>query len=306
MTEKYKAKRSDSVLTPEIRWAYPWLFEKSTKRPNGMPRKVPVWIITGLLPKLNSDPMQCANYQFLSRLCLEACAREPQWGGQFPAGGHWPIQDGDAPPKPKPVPPGQQAAPVDPNKGAWRKGHWLIEASTSLDPGPRVCVMQNGVAIEIPAQTVNGRQMFKSGDHGHGSIHAYTFWNEKFGLNFGLEGVLWTREGEAIGSSGPRSAAQMFGSVAGTVAAAAPPAMPTAGAYPAPGMAPPPSPAPMPLQPQQQPLQQPLGAVPQQQYAPAPQAMPQVAAPPVAPVAPPLAPMAPAAGGMPLPPLPTR
>lgn len=295
---KYKAKRSDSILTPEIRWSYPYVHEKSLTRPNGKPRNVPVWIIGGLMPKLHNDPMQCANYQFLSRLIMEAASREPQWGGQFPPGGHLPIQDGDAPPKPKLALPGQPLTPADPNAGAWRRGHWTFEATTSLDPGPRVCVMQNGQAVEIPAKSIGGRQMYKGGDYGHGSIHAYTFWNEKLGVSFGLEGILWTREGPAIGNSGPRSTAAMFGSVAGM---AAPMALPTPGAgampvqAPVPGYAPPVAPQP-------------------QQYAPAPvapQTYQPVPAPPAAPVAPQYAapPMPPglAPAGVPgLPPLPVR
>lgn len=291
MSSEYKAKRSDSVLTPEIRWAYPWIHEQSTKRANGKPRKSPIWIISGMLPKLHSDPMQCANYKFLSELLMQAVLREPAWNNQFPAGGHWPIQDGDAPHKPAVGVPGQPVAPVDPNKGAWRRGHWLFEASTGLAPGPRVCVMQNGHPVEIPARTINGKQMYKSGDFGHGSIHAYTFWNEKLGVNVGFEGILWTREGEAIGNSGPRSAAAMFGSVAGTVAQ--PAQLPTVGAPPpAAAYAPPAAP------PQQAAPVAPVYAPPTPPAAPV---APTYAAPPSPPLAPAMAPP-PAPGAPPMPP----
>lgn len=304
---KYKAKRSDSVLTPEIRWSYPYVHEKSLTRPNGKPRNVPVWIIGGLMPKLSNDPMQCANYQFLVRLIMEAASREPQWGGQFPQGGHLPIQDGDAPPKPQLALPNQPLAPVDPNKGAWRRGHWTFEATTSLDPGPRVCVMQNGQAVEIPAKMIGGRQMYKGGDFGHGSIHAYTFWNEKLGVSFGLEGILWTREGPAIGNSGPRSAAAMFGGVAGTAAQPGLP-VPEAGAQPSAAVYAPPA-APQyaaPVAPAA-----PVYAPQPQAYAPPAPAAPVAAAPPLAPAAPPAPPLPPgmppvpvAAGGPPMPPFP--
>lgn len=230
MSEGYKAKRSDTELTGEWRWAYPYVHRQSDKRPNGKPRKSPVWIITGMAPKLNADPAQCPNYQLLQRICMQAVQREPAWGGTFPAGGHWPIQDGDVPYKPKAPTPGQPMTAPDPNAGAWRRGYWIFEASTSLQPGPKVCVMRNGVAEEIPAETINGKQMYKSGDWGFGSIHSYTFWNEKFGVNFGFEGILWTKEGEQIGASGAKSAQSMFGSVATVApAGAAPgPAMSTA------------------------------------------------------------------------------
>jgi hypothetical protein len=151
--------------------------------------------------------------------------------------------DGDVPYKPKAPPPGQPAKVVDPNAYGWRKGHWQIEVSHYLDPGPRVCVMQNGQAVEIPAKTVLGQQMYKSGDYGYISLYAWAYERETFGINFGFEGVLFSRPGEQIGSSGgPKSAAAMFGSVA-PVGQMAPPAGPVA----APGPAPAPAPAAAPV-----------------------------------------------------------
>lgn len=301
MADDYKSKRSDSVLTPEIRWAYPWVHEQSTKRANGKPRTRPIWVISGLLPKLHTDPMQCPNYKFLSDMLMQAVVREPLWNGQFPAGGYWPIQDGDAPPKPAIGVPGQPIAPVDPNKGAWRRGHWIFEASTGLPPGPKVCVMQNGTQVEIPARTINGRQMYKSGDFGFGSIHAWTFWNDKWGVNIGFEGILWTREGEPIGTSGARSAASMFGSVAGTAAPAAAP-QPGAGApvmqAPAPTHAPAAAPQPQyaaPVAPQYAPPAPPAPPSPPAPIAVAPPLAPAAAAPP----APPMPPAPPAPSTLP-------
>jgi hypothetical protein len=274
---KHKAQRSEPALTPQnTRWAYPFVHEKRTKRANGKPLDKPRYDATGLLPKLHSDPAQCPNYQFLAGLVMQAATKA--WGS-WPEGGHWPIQDGDAPVKPKAPVPGQPVAPVDPNKYAWRKGHWVFEVTSYTDPGPRVAVLQGGQAVEIPAKVISGKTMYKGGDYGIGSIHAYTFQNEKFGVNFGFEGILWTQEGEAIGSSGPRSAAAMFGGVA-TFGAPAAPAAPVAPAVPAVHVAP-----------------------------PAPPPMPAVhVAPPIAPVAAPVAPPAmPAIPGAPaLPPFPSR
>lgn len=223
--EKHKSQRSETKLIGEARIAFPFFHEKRTKSAGGAPLDKPRHDGIVLVPKLNADPAQCANYNALAALCMEACTKA--WGS-FPQGGKWPIQDGDVPhvskPKPGVVPltPEQQAA-----KNAWRKGSWVIEVSTNLDPGPRVCVLQNGVAVEIPAKVVAGQQLYKSGDYGYVSLNAYTFHNQTFGCNFGFEGVLFTRPGEAIGSSGPRSATQMFGSVAGTAAPMALP-VPTA------------------------------------------------------------------------------
>ncbi len=273
---KHKSQRSETKLIGEARIAFPFHHEKRTKSAGGAPLEKPRHDCIVLVPQLNEDPALCANYALLAGLCMEAAIKA--WGS-FPQGGKWPIQNGNvahvSKPKPGVVPltPEQQQA-----KNIWRKGSWVIEVSTNLDPGPRVCVLQNGVAQEIPAKVVAGQQLYKSGDYGYVSLNAYSFQNQTFGVNFGYEGVLYTRPGEAIGSSGPRSASQMFGSVAGM---AAPAALPVPGVG---GLAPP---APLPSAPQ-----------PPQQYAPP--ATPTYAAPGAAPVAPtygaaPPAPPAPAA-----------
>lgn len=277
MSEKHKSQRSDSVNTPEVRIAYPFIHEKRTKRANGQDIKTPRYDMTLVVPKLNPDPAQCANYRFFSDLAVAAATKA--WG-QFPPGGHWPIQDGDAPPKPKAPIPGQ--APAAPKEYPWRKGHWIIEVTNYLDPGPTVAVMQAGQAVPIPAKIINGKQMYKGGDYGFAHVHAYTFQNEKFGVNFGFEGVLWTREGEAIGSSGPKTADAMFGSLAPVGAMLVGPAPAVQ------GYAPPVQPA-MPQPP-----------VAPQQYAPPVQP----AMPPAMPPQPPVAPAAPVPGGVGLPPLP--
>lgn len=264
---KHKSQRSETILLGEVRIAFPFHQEKRTKSAGGKPLDKPRNDAVVLVPKLSTDPAQCANYGKLAAICLEAARKA--WpssvdaGGNWtwPAGGKWPIQNGDTPhvSKPKPGVPAKTPEQIAASN-AWRVGFWVIEVSTNLDPGPRVCVMQNGVAQEVPAKIVAGVQLYKSGDFGYVSLNAYSFQNETWGVNFGYEGVLYTRPGEAIGSSGPRSASQMFGSVAGTVA-------PTAAVPPGAG-APPAPPAPGPVS---------------------------VAAPPLAPVAAPPAPPAPPA-----------
>lgn len=279
--EKHKSQRSETKLTPESRIAFPFHHEKRTKSAGGAPLDKPRHDAIVLIPKLDADPMKCANYALLASMCMEAATKA--WGS-FPQGGKWPIQDGDIPHTPKPKP---GVAPLTPEQIAernkWRKGSWVIEVSSNLDPGPRVCVLQNGVATEIPAKVVNGVQLYKSGDYGFVSLSAYTFHNQTFGVNFGYEGVLYTRPGEAIGSSGPRSAAQMFGSVAGTAAPqnTAPP-MPGAMPQQPAAVAPPPMPPAAPASPQQQ------------QFAPGavPTATPAIPLPPMPPAAPVLMPPA--------------
>jgi hypothetical protein len=232
---KHVSKRSESALTPVVRGAYLHVHEKRTKRANGAPLKTPRYDLTLIVPKLNPDAMQCANYAWLSKHCMDAAVQA--WG-QFPAGGHWPIQDGDAPAKAAaPLAPGQ-AAPT-PKEYPWRKGNWIIEATNYMDPGPRVCVVQNGQVVEIPARVVMGKTLYKSGDFVQVMLHAWTFHNEKFGVNFGFEGVCFVGEGEAIGNSGPKSAAQMFGGIGPVVG---PSVAPQPGfTAPVPGVAPPPA-----------------------------------------------------------------
>lgn len=259
---KHKSQRSETLLIGEARIAFPFHHEKRTKSAGGASLEKPRHDAVVLVPKLNADPTQCPNYAKLAGLCMEAATKA--WGS-WPQGGKWPVQDGDVPHVSKPKPgitpkTAEQIAAAN----VWRKGCWVIEVSTNLDPGPRVCVLQNGVAVEIPAKIVAGVQLYKSGDYGYVSLNAYSFQNQTFGVNFGYEGVLYTRPGEAIGSSGPRSAQAMFGDVAGMAPPSAPP-VPSAG-------------PPMP---------------PQQAAPPAPPAPTYSAVPPTAPVAPPAPPAPP-------------
>jgi hypothetical protein len=279
---KKKSQRSDATLTPEWRTAYPFVHERRTKRADGAPIKHPTFDLTILAPKLHSDPSQCPNYRILAEHCYAAAKKmwpqslDANGNWIWPNGAKWPIMDGDVPYKPKAPPPGQPAKAVDPNAHAWRKGNWQIEASHALDPGPRVCVMQNGQVTEIPAKIVLGQQMYKSGDYAYISLYAWAYEQETFGVNFGFDGVLFSKEGEQIGSSGgPRSAAQMFGSVApvGQMMAPAHGAAGPAPTMPAP-VAPPPAPAPVAPA---APMAAPVAPASAPQYA---------AAPPVAPVAP--------------------
>jgi hypothetical protein len=143
--------------------------------------------------------------------------------------------DGDVPYKQKAPLPGQPAKPVDPNAHAWRKGNWQVEASHFLEPGPRVAILQNGQAVPIPSKVVAGQTAYKSGDYAHVSIYALAYEHEQgtFGVNICFDGVMFTRPGDAIGNGGgPKSATEMFGSVATmappTAGAPMPPTAPVA------------------------------------------------------------------------------
>jgi hypothetical protein len=199
---KKRNERSAPQNSPsEIRQAYPYFHVKRTH--------------------------QCANYLFLWGLACEAARKMwPQnvdQNGQWvwPAGAQFDVKDGDVPFQSKPKPGQPLPDPVEvAKKNEWRKGYWIVEAENFL-PDTKIAVAKivNGQVVDIVAQSINGVEQYKSGDWGIPNLHAYAFENETFGCNFGFDGFLFTREGERIGNNaGPKSAAQMFGSVAGTVA----------------------------------------------------------------------------------------
>lgn len=290
-----KSERSTPTNSPgEIRVAYPYFHEKRTKNAAGVPftRKSdgapnPRYSATFMFPKLAADASQCANYRFLWGLAVEAARKmwpqnvdaTGQW--VWPQGAQYAVKDGDVPftSKPKPGQPLPSAEEIA-KKNAWRRGYWIVEAENFLDPGPRIAKVINGIEAELPTKSVNGVAQYKGGDYGVVNIHAYAYENETFGVNFGFDGFCFTREGEAIGSSGPRSAASMFAGVAGMVP---PTAATMPGAVPLPG-APPAAPVAAPLPPTN----------------PAVAATPSIpAAVTYAPPAPPAAPVAPAAPAAP-------
>jgi hypothetical protein len=317
-----KSERSAPTNTPgEIRVAYPYFHEKRVTNSAGVPftyppsspkagQPNPRYSATLMFPKLNADPGQCANYMFLWGLATEAARKmwpqnvDPATGQWvWPAGAQYAVKDGDVPfvskQKPgQPLPTAEEIA----KKNAWRRGYWIVEVENFLDPGPRIAKVANGTEVELPAKLVNGVEMYKSGDFGVANIHAYAYENNTFGINYGFDGFCFTREGEKIGQSGPRSAAQMFGGVAGMVPQST--ALPgVVQASPAPLPSPAYAPGPM------QVAQSGLDTLANLATMAAPVALPmppqvQQFAPPAAP----LAPMPPMPGAAPsnLPPLPVR
>jgi hypothetical protein len=308
-----KSERSSTQNSPsEVRTAYPYFHEKRTKNAAGVPftkkdgTPNPRHSATFMFPKLSADPHQCANYMFLWGLAVEAARKmwpqnvDTAGNWVWPGGAQYAVKDGDVPfvSKAKPGQP-QPSAEEIAKKNAWRNGFWIVEAEHFMDPGPRICKVVNGQVHELPAKAINGQAMYKSGDWGYVNLHAYAYENETFGINFGFDGFCFTREGEAIGSSGPRSAAQMFGNVAGMAAPGA--VVPSAGPVgmpPVPGAVPPAAPVAAPV------ASPPVYAAPVPPVAAAPV---YAAAPPVAPVAPPPPAPAMAMPGLPgLPPIPGR
>jgi hypothetical protein len=338
---KKKNERSESVNSPgEVRVAYPYFHKKRTKNAAGQPylkkdgTPNPRNSGTFMFPKLAAESSQCANYMFLWGLAVDAARK--MWPQNVDASGQWvwpqgarfDVKDGDQPLMPK-AKPGQPLPNADEiaKKNGWRRGYWIIEAEHFFEAGPRIMKIVNGHGVELPAQSVNGIEQYKSGDFGFVNIHAWAYENETFGVNFGFDGFLFTREGERIGSTGQRSAAQMFAGVAGMVAPA--PGLPGGqGMAAAPGTPPlPPTPGPVPpvsytppaatYSPPNPPAGYGAPPVPYQGVPNAPAAAPAIAPAPVPPVnagypsSPPPAPQmppVPMSGATPsnLPPLPTR
>lgn len=260
----HKTARSADFTTPVIRIAFPFLHEKRTKDGNKLPipPEKQKHEFVGLIPKLNADATQCPNYKLFSDLAMQAITACADFGGQWPAGGQWPIKDGD-----------QKR-----DKYPWQAGHWVIKFSSNFPP--RVALMQNGQPVEIPARRVGTQELYKSGDFGVAATHAFTFDNQSKGVKFNIDGVVFVGAGEAIGQV-QRTAAQMFANVgqialppgAQALGAAAPQHYAPGPAAPAPQpqyqAAPPPAPA-MPPQPGQ------AGA-----YAPPPPPGPAPGLPPI-------------------------
>lgn len=218
---KHDTKRSETQLIGETRIAYPYHHEKRTKSAGGAALDKPHYTAALLLPKLG--PVEsCPNYKRLADMAMEAAVKA--WN-KWPDGGKWPILDGDIPFPHKPGPGETTLTPaqlIERNK--WRAGHWHVEVANYLG-GPKVSVLRNGVIEDIPAQEVAGMTLYKSGDYGYVSMNAYTFHNKTWGVNFGYEGVAYTRQGELIGG-GPKSSAQMFAGI--PVGAGGPTAPPSA------------------------------------------------------------------------------
>lgn len=209
-----KSHRSASFLTPQNpawRLAYTFLHDKKTKDWEGKPLDTPISEVTVLVPKLHPDPEHCGNMKFLRTFIMEAHIKAG-WGSTWLNGAGFPVKNGDEPPKPKMVN-GQLVQP-DPASWEFRKNHWYFRAGSSKF-NPIVAILENGVKQELPARVVNGRTYYKSGDYGVVGLHCYTYQNKTFGISFGLEGVIFTKDGEPIGTSGPKSMDAMFAGIGG-------------------------------------------------------------------------------------------
>lgn len=209
-----KSHRSASFLTPQNpawRLAYTFLHDKKTKDWEGKPLDTPISEVTVLVPKLHPDPEHCGNMKFLRTFIMEAHIKAG-WGSTWLNGAGFPVKNGDEPPKPKMVN-GQLVQP-DPASWEFRKNHWYFRAGSSKF-NPIVAILENGVKQELAARVINGRTYYKSGDYGVVGLHCYTYQNKTFGISFGLEGVIFTKDGEPIGTSGPKSMDAMFAGIGG-------------------------------------------------------------------------------------------
>lgn len=203
----HKTVRSATICSPTIRGAYFYLHERRTKDGEGkpIPAENQKHEFVGLIPKLDRDPAKCSNYLLFANMAMGLVPQVPEWNGQWPAGGNWPIKDGDL-----------KAA-----KYPWMVGNWVINFSGNYSP--KVAVMQNGQVVEIPARRVGTVDLYKSGDYCIVSTYAFSYDNKSRGVKFDMEGVLFVAAGEPIGSA-QRSATQIFDGV--VPAAAVPPIQP--------------------------------------------------------------------------------
>lgn len=219
----HKTSRSQAAASMVIRGAYFFIHEKRTKNADKtpIPEDQQKYEFVGLIPKLNPDPTQCANYRFFADLAMSAVQGQEEWRGNFPAGGNWPIKDGDD--------------PVKSQKYPWQKGAWVINFSTNF--APKVATQMDGPRREIPARRIGTQDLYKSGDYCVVSTYAFTYDNKTRGVKFDMEGILFVAPGEVIGTAS-RSVDEMFGSTAPTPASGAPAApAPTAPTYtPPPGV----------------------------------------------------------------------
>lgn len=269
----HKTVRSITIQSPVIRGAYFYLHE--TRKKDGAGKEIPVdkqkYEFVGLIPKLNADATKCANYMLFANTAMSIVPQVPEWGGQYPPGGNWPIKDGDL-----------KAA-----KYPWMAGHWVINFSGNF--APKVALLQNGQPTEIPARRIGATDLYKSGDYCVVSTYAFSYDNQSRGVKFDMEGVCFVGVGEPIGAS-QRAVGQMFEGLAsgGTPMPVIPSAPTSAPVAPAAPVAPSISTTP-----------------PVQQYAP-PTAQPPAMAPPMAPMPPqaPQAPQAPQYAAPGLPPMP--
>jgi hypothetical protein len=219
----HKTARSMAMTSTVIRGAYFYIHEKRTKNSDKspIPEADQKYEFVGLIPKTNNDAMQCTNYRQFSDLAMSAVAAQEEWRGSFPAGGNWPIKDGDDPSRASKYP--------------WQKGCWVINFSGNF--APKVAIMQNGVPTEIPARRIGMQDLYKSGDYCIVSTYAFTYDNKTRGVKFDMEGVLFVGPGEVIGTAS-RSVDQMFAGVSGATSSTTAPAAGTALPPAMPGQAP--------------------------------------------------------------------
>jgi hypothetical protein len=194
----------------EGRFVYPYL---AKKRANDFQNKPlapgeQYYETTILFPKSASDSLQgpYVGPRALVEKVWQAWCMDPKSGNQWRQGARWPIEDCDV------VQPGQTKAFAAEKE--WARGCWRI-APWSMFP-PRVVDQANN---EIPKDMYGEFAGFKSGDYGVASLNCFAYQTGTGGVNFGIEGVKKTRDGDPVGG-GQRSPEQMFG---GAAPVAAPP-----------------------------------------------------------------------------------
>lgn len=90
------------------------------------------------------------------------------------------------------------------------KGHWVFTASANVEYPPQI--------VDLNHQPILDQTRVYSGMYGAAAVRFYAYqYAGKKGIGCGLDGIMKTRDGEALGASRP-DAATLFGSPAAAVA----------------------------------------------------------------------------------------
>lgn len=158
---------------------------------------------TIIFPKSATDSLQAPYLgpKSLVEKVWQAWTMDPKNGGQWKPGARWPVLDCDV------INPNSQERETFAAKNEWARNCWRI-VPWSMFP-PRVVDQAN---LDVPKDMYGEFVAFKSGDYGYVSINCFAYVTGSGGVNFEIEGVKKTRDGDAVGGA-QRSPEQMFSSV---------------------------------------------------------------------------------------------
>lgn len=160
-----------NFTTTEVRFSYLNVF--SPKEDQSGKNK---YSVTCLLPKTDVD-----GYNALMAVVKEVAAAESNSKLKGISIDHVknPVHDGDG------------VSPNGKTYGDECKGHWVFTASASEEHPPQV--------LDQGLNPIMDKTAVYSGCYGHAAISIYAYSNSTQGIGFGLNAILKTRDGEALG-----------------------------------------------------------------------------------------------------------